>query len=75
MQNKICLNKNYHQIIMSTLKFSVESDHSVQTREEGKLQVISNVKQLNWNVMFKIRLAELQILPYELQINRTPLNQ
>ena len=32
---------------MSTLKLSEEAGHSIQRiREEGKLQIISNVKQL-----------------------------
>ena len=38
---------------MSTLELSVDAGYRVRVREEGKLQIISNVKQLSWNVMFE----------------------
>ena len=38
---------------MSTLKLSVEAGYSVRIREEGKLQIISNEKHLDWNLMFE----------------------
>ena len=34
----------------------VEAGSSVRIMEEGKLQIMSNVKQLNWNVMFENKL-------------------
>ena len=41
---------------MSTLKLSVVAGYSVRIREDGKSQLISNVKQLNWNMMFENKL-------------------
>ena len=49
--------------LIPTLKLSVEAGYCVRIREEIKLQIISNVKQFDWNVMFENKLW------------RAPLNQ